>query len=160
MYWGDQLSLSMLQGLIFETRVAWHTLPTTGTEKASIFVGLASAHNATPDSVATNAWFHSTGDGIVYWETDDTTTDDDDNTTGITFVADAYHILRIDCTAGSSAIKFLIDGTVVGTADMSALDASKAKVQPYIRCSKLKAAANTGVASVYVDYVKVWQNRS
>lgn len=159
-HWGDQLSLSMLQGLVFEARIAYHTLPTTGTEKASIFCGLASAHNATPDSVATNAWFHSTGDGVVYWETDDTSTDDDDNSTGITFVADEYHVMRIDCTGGSADIKFLIDGVIVGTGDMSGLDATKAKVQPYIRASKLKSAANTGVASVYIDYVKCWQNRS
>lgn len=159
-YFGDQLSLSLLQGLVFEARVAFHTLPTTGTEKASIFVGLASAHNATPDTVATNAWFHATGTGEVFWETDDQTTDDDDNTTGITFVADEYHYLRIDCTEGKAAIKFYIDGVLVGTGDMSGLDATKAKVQPYIRASKLKAVANTGVASVYVDYVKVWQNRS
>lgn len=159
-YWGDQLSLSILQGLIFEARVAFHTVPTTGTEKASIFVGLASAHHATPDTVATNCWFHATGSGLVNWETDDQTTDDDDNTTGITFVADAYHYLRIDCTGGKADIKFLIDGVVVGTGDMSGLDATKAKVQPYIRASKIKAVANTGVASVYVDYVKVWQNRS
>ncbi len=159
-YWGDQLSLSILQGLIFEARVAFHTVPTTGTEKASIFVGLASAHHATPDSVATNAWFHATGSGLVNWETDDGTTDDDDNSTGITFAADEYHYLRIDCTGGKSDIKFLIDGVVVGTGDMSGLDATKAKVQPYIRASKIKAVSNTGVASVYVDYVKVWQNRS
>ena len=159
-YWGDQLSLSILQGLVFEARVAFHTVPTTGTEKASIFVGLASAHHATPDTVATNCWFHATGSGLVNWETDDQTTDDDDNSTGITFAADEYHYLRIDCTGGKSDIKFLIDGVVVGTGDMSGLDAAKAKVQPYIRASKIKAVSNTGVASVYVDYVKVWQNRS
>lgn len=159
-YWGDQLSLSLLQGLVFEARVAFHTLPTTGTEKASIIVGLASAHHATPDTVATNCWFKAHGDAIVGIETDDQSTDVAWATTGITFVADEYHILRIDATGGKTAIKFLIDGVEVGTANMSGLDATKAKVQPYIRASKLKAVANTGVASVYVDYVKVWQNRS
>ncbi len=160
-HWGDQLSLSLLQGLVFEARVAFHTLPTTVvSEKASIFVGLASAHNATPDSIATNCWFHATGSALVNWETDDQTTDDDDNTTGISFNVDEYHVLRIDATGGKSAIKFLIDGVEVGTGNMSGLDATKAKVQPYIRASKIKSSANTSVAAVYIDYVKVWQNRS
>lgn len=160
LYFGDELNFSLLQGLVFEARVAFHTVPTTGTEKASIIVGLASAHHATPDTVATNCWFKAHGDGIVGIETDDQSTDAAWATTGITFVADEYHILRIDATGGKSDIKFLIDGVVVGTGDMAGLDATKAKVQPYIRASKLKAVANTGVASVYVDYVRIWQNRS
>jgi hypothetical protein len=157
---GDQLPFSIKQGLIFETRAALHVLPTgAGGELVSVVFGLASAHNATADSVVTNAWFRLEGDANILWETDDNHTNDDDNDTGVDAVADAYHIFRIDCT-DTSAVKFYIDGVLVGTGDMSGLTGAEDKVQPYFRAGKTKAVANASVGTLYLDYVRIWQRRS
>jgi hypothetical protein len=163
LYWGDQLGLNMDRGLIFETRLTFHVLPTTGTEHVHAVFGLASAHNTTPDDIATNCWFRveSTAQTALLWETDDGNTDDDDNSASTTLVADTYHIYTIDCTS-LAAVKFYVDGTLVGTSvDMSTnLTASEAKVQPYFNICKEVSSANTGTGTMYIDYVRCWQNRS
>ena len=162
LHFGDNLCLSMAQGLIFEARLAFHVLPTTGTETVQAVIGLASTHNATLDSIATNAWFRveSAANTALLWETDNGDTDDDDNDASTVLVADVYHIYRIDCT-NTAAVKFYVDETLVGTSDMSTtLSASEAKVQPYINVSKAVSANNTGTGTIYVDYIKVFQSRS
>jgi hypothetical protein len=162
MHFGDNLCLSMAQGLVFETRLAFHVLPTTGTETVQAAFGLASAHNTTLDSIATNAWFRveSAANTALLWETDNGDTDDNDNDAGTVLVADTYHIYRIDCT-NTAAVKFYVDDTLVGTSDMSTtLSAAEAKVQPYFNVSKAKSSANTGTGTMYIDYVKVFQSRS
>lgn len=164
LYFGDNLCLSMKQGLVFETRLTFSTLPTTGTETVQAVFGLASAHNATLNSIATNAWFRveSSANTALLWETDDGDTDDDDNSTGITLVAGTYNIYKIDCRDLSNGVKFYVDGTLVGTsADMDTnLSSTEAKVQPYFNVSKVKSSANTGTGTMLIDYVKIWQNRS
>lgn len=162
MHFGDNLCLSMAQGLVFETRLTFETLPTTGTELVNAVFGLASAHNTTLNSIATNAWFRviSSAQTALLWETDNGDTDDDGNSTGITLVAGTYHIYRIDCT-NTAAVKFYVDDVLVGTSDMSTtLSAAEAKVQPYFNVSKAKSSANTGTGTIYIDYVKIFQNRS
>lgn len=162
LHFGDNLCLSMAQGLVFEARLAFHVLPTTGTETVQAVFGLAGAHNATLDSIATNAWFRveSSAQTALLWETDNGDTDDDDNDASTVLVADTYHIYRIDCT-DTSAVKFYVDDVLVGTSDMSTtLSAAEAKVQPYFNVSKAKSVANTGIGTMYIDYVKVFQNRS
>ncbi len=164
LHFGDQHCFSLKQGLIFETRLAFNVLPTTGTETVQAVFGLASDHNATLDSIATNVWFRveSAAQTALLWETDDGNTDDDDNSASTTLVADAYHIYRIDCRELSTGIKFYVDDTLVGTSgDMDTnLTASEAKVQPYFNVSKAKSAANTGTGTMYIDYVRIYQNRS
>jgi hypothetical protein len=161
LYFGDQLCFSMKQGLVFETRMTFHVLPTTGTETVQAVFGLASAHNTTPDSIATNAWFRveSAAKTALLWETDDGNTDDDDNAAGITLVADTYHVYKIDCTNLATGIKFYVDGNLVGTStDMNTnLTTAEAKVQPYFGLSKAVAANNTGTGTMYIDYVLCYQ---
>lgn len=162
LHFGDNLCLSMLQGLIFEARLTFHVLPTTGTETVQAVFGLASGHNATLDSIATNAWFRveSAANTTLLWETDNGDTDDDDNDASTALVADTYNIFRIDCTQ-TSAVKFYVDETLVGTSDMSTtLSAAEAKVQPYLNVSKAFSAANTGTGTMYIDYIRVFQSRS
>jgi hypothetical protein len=163
LYFGDNLCLSLEQGLIFETRLTFHVLPTTGTETVQAVFGLASAHNTTLDSIATNAWFRveSAAQTALLWEVDSATgaNDDNDNSAGITLVADTYHVYKIDCT-DISAVKFYVDGNVVGTGDMSGLAATEDKVQPYFNLSKAVSSNNTGTGTMYIDYVKIWQNRA
>ena len=161
LYLGDQLPWRMDQNLIMEWRCAIHTLPSSeaGTELPEIEMGFASAHNATADSVATNAWFKMVGDDAnIYYESDDGDTDDDDNDSTIDAVADTYHIFRIDCTTAATT-KFYIDGALVGTTSMAGLTTTENSVQPYFRVSKTKSSANVGVAAVYLDYVRIWQDR-
>ncbi len=164
LYFGDQLCLSMKQGLMFETRVTFHVLPTTGTEIVSAVFGLASATNADLDTIATNAWFRveSGAQTALLWETDDGNADDDDNDAATVLVADTYHIYRIDCRDLVNGVKFYVDNALVGTSgDMNTnLTASEAKVQPYFNVMKAKSAANTGTGTMYIDYVRFWQNRS
>jgi len=162
LHFGDNLCLSMAQGLIFEARLTFHVLPTTGTEDVQAVIGLASAHNAVLDNIATNVWFkvESAAQTALLWETDNGDTDDNDNSASTILVADTYNIYRIDCT-NTAAVKFYVDETLVGTSDMSTtLSASEAKVQPYINVSKAVSSNNTGIGTIYIDYVKVFQSRS
>jgi len=159
LYYGDQLPLKPANGLVIEFVAKLAVLPVLGTEAAEFVLGVASAHNATLNSVATHAWFYwnTTGLGLTYWETDDNTTDDDDNSTGVTLTNAAFHTFTIDFTT-LAAVKFKMDGVLVGTASMAA--ATSAVVQPYIRAGKSKSSANTSVGTLYVDSVRYWQNRS
>jgi hypothetical protein len=164
LHFGDQLCFSMKQGLVMEWRATFSILPTTGTETVQAVMGLASAHNATLDSIATNAWFRveSAANTALLWETDDGNTDDDDNSASTTLVAGTYNTYRIDCTDLVNGVKFYVDDTLVGTsADMDTnLTASEAKVQPYFNVSKAVSANNTGTGTLLIDYVRIWMNRS
>jgi hypothetical protein len=161
LHFADNECLSLLQGLIFETRVAFSVLPTTGTETVQAVFGLAGAHNTSLDTVDVSAWFRveSAAPTALLWETDDDSANDDDNSTGITLVASTYHIYRIDAT-DTAAVKFYVDGERVGTGNMSGLTTTTCKVQPYFNVSKAWTTANTGTGTMLVDYVRVWQKRS
>jgi len=160
-HFGDNLGLSINQGLIFETRLTFSTLPTTGTETVQAVWGIASAHNATLDNVAVNAWFRleSSANTALLWETDDDTTNDDDNSASTTLVKDTYNIYRIDFT-NLAAVKFYVDDALVGTGDMSGASGADFKVQPYFNVSKAVSANNTGTGTMLIDYVRIFQNRS
>ena len=158
----NNLCLSMAQGLIFEARLTFMVLPTTGTETVQAVWGLASTHATDLDTVATNAWFRleSGAQTTLLWETDNGDTDDDDNDASTTLVAETYNIYRIDCT-DTSAIKFYVDEALVGTSDMSTtLSAAEAKVQPYFNISKAVSVNNTGTGTMRIDYVRCYQSRS
>lgn len=160
-HFGGNLCLSINQGLIFETRLTFTTLPTTGTETVQAVWGIASAHNATLDSISINAWFRleSGANTALLWEVDDDTTNDDDNSASTTLVASTYNIYRIDFTS-LSAVKFYVDDVLVGTGDMSGASGADYKVQPYFNVSKAKSSANTGTGTMLIDYVRILQNRS
>jgi len=161
LYLGDQRPFSIKQGLIFEARATFAVLPTTGTEDVQAVIGLAYDHNATLDSIATNAWFRveSAAQTALLYESDDTTTDDDDNDAGITLVAGTYNVFKIDCT-NIAKVQFSVDGVVVGETDMSDLTDSEAMVQPYFNVSKAVSVNNTGIGTMYIDYVWLSQNRT
>lgn len=167
LYWGDQESLSIERGVIFEARVAFSVLPTTGTETVQAVWGLAGGHNTTPDTIDCNAWFRleSGAQTMLLWETDDNVVNDDDNATSPNQILTAGtmavqgRIYMIDCT-DTSAIRFYVDGILVGVGDMRGLTAAIGNVQPYFCVSKAKSSANTGTGTMLIDYVKVWQDRS
>lgn len=155
-YFGDQRQFNLQAGCIFECRLTMHTLPTTG---VTVVFGMAGDHNLDKDTVTEAAWFRLDASGALDVETDDTTNNNDDVTTGITLVADTYYIFRIDFT-DISDVKFYVDGVRVAsgtTFDMSNLTTAEGIMQPYLSMDK---ASGTGVADMYLDYVRVWSKRS
>jgi hypothetical protein len=153
---GDALRFGMALKPVFECGLALATLPTTGV----VFVwGLATAKNATPDSVTQHAWFRLQATGAVLCESDDTATDNDDKATGITLVAGVQHIFRIDCS-NSSDVRFYIDGARVAsstTFTFAGGTPATLALQPYFQGMK---ASGTGVGVMTLDYVRVTQNRA
>lgn len=122
---------------------------------STIVFGLASAHNTTLDSIATNAWFRMQGSAStanVVVETDDAMTDNDDVATGQT-LSGTYKTFKIDFERGLTDVRFFIEGERVAagtTFNMSALG-SGLNVQPYIAVAK---ASGTGVPSITVAKVQ------
>lgn len=161
LHFGDNLGLSINQGLVIEARLTFTTLPTTGTETVQAVWGVCSAHNATLDSASINAWFRleSGANSTLLWETDDDTTNDDDNDASTTLVAGTYNTYRIDFT-DLAAVKFYVDDVLVGTGNMSGASGADFKVQPYFNVSKAKSSANTGTGTMVIDYIRIFQNRS
>lgn len=82
--WGNQRTLVLNQGLVFECRLALQTLPTLLSE---MVWGLAGDKNAVADTVAEGIWFKADGDGVIVAESDDATTNNDDKATGVTVTA-------------------------------------------------------------------------
>jgi len=152
--WGDQRTLVLNRGVIFEAVLALHTLPTL----LGIGVwGLAGDKNAVADTVAESAWFRVDGAGAVTVETDDTVNETTKVATGVTLVADAFHTFRIDCTT-PAAVLFYIDGNQVAagtTFNMSQVPALK--LQPYFHLAK---ASGAGLGEIYLDAVRCFQKRS
>lgn len=154
LYAGDQLCLSVLQGLVFEARVKLTVLP-TGNAQASI--GVTGAWADGHDAITYSAFFTARASGELFCDTDDNATDKD-VTSGVTLTNADWAILRIDC-ADPLDIKFYINGARVAASTTFgwAASASNSKVQPFVAMYK---ASGTGVGTLTVDYVRAWQNRS
>lgn len=169
LYWNDQLTLPLNTaavsgavgcGLIFEARVRLAVLPTTATAvTARAIWGLAGAWADNAVS-ATRAIFscEGGGDGLIKASTDDNTTDSGLITTATSVTAAQWATYRIDLTDPTS-IKFYIDGTRVAsgtTFSMIGAPTASVVLQPYVSVMKTNKA---GVATLYVDYVRVWHDR-
>lgn len=153
-YWNDELQLSIAQGLVFETRFKLAVLPTGNAE---MVLGLISAWADDVNGTTYNAFVTADGSGEIFCEKDDNATDES-ATSGVTLTTADWCIARIDCSDVTS-IKFYVNGNRVagGTTFDWAASAANSKVQPFVGVYK---ASGTGVGTLQVDYVKVWQNRS
>ncbi len=153
MNFDDQLIFSIAQGLIFEARITMSVIPSGAAARGVFGVGGAWVAEGANHRVA----FEILTAGTINAEEDDAVTDTSADT-GITAVAGAYNIFRIDCTTQSD-IKFFIDGTRVcaSTTFNSASSVANSKMQPYFGCTK---TANAAQATMLCDYIKIWQNRS
>lgn len=153
-YWNNQRSLVLNQGLRCEMGISLSTLPTL----LSIAVwGLAGDKNAVADTVAESIWFRVEGNGAVTVESDDTANEQNDIATGVTFTAGQKKIFRIDCTDISN-VKFFIDGVGVATTTTFNMSTTPTlKLQPYVHLAK---ASGAGLGVLDVDFIRVWQNRS
>lgn len=153
---GDSLLVNMSKGPIFQARVKLNITGGTMSADQRAVIGLASAYNATLDSVTTNAWFRVEGANLnIYVESDDGTTDTDDTDTTIDFADNTYQIFEIDCTS-LSAIRFNIydsNGVIQGSKTTSMADlAANTLVQPIIA---IQRDAGTEQEVVDIDYVRV-----
>lgn len=152
LYWGDQRQFCLDNGLVIEFRAKIPVLP-TGTLYQVL--GLAGAWVDGPDAILLSAWFALRGSGLVYCEIDDNITDRS-TSSGITVVADAYHIFRIDAT-NKADIRFFIDGSPVATSttfNYAATAGANSTLQPYFSGYK---PSGTDVGTWTVDYVRIWQ---
>jgi hypothetical protein len=148
------------KGLIFEARVAVTVLPTVTSE---VVIGVQNDDWVTNsnlvaggDEVAAHAYFvlngaTGTGSTLVLY-TDDTGADNDAVATGITVVAGAYHVYRIDFT-DSAAVRFYYDGAQVGTS-YKLNTVAALMVQPLVMASK---KAGAGLGAISIDYIRLWQ---
>lgn len=153
--WGDQRTLVLNQGLVFEARIKLATLPTGAVACA---VGLCGDHNAAIDTVAESAWFRFDGGGAITVETDDTVHETSKVATGITLLNTDWAVLRIECQDITS-VRFFVNGNQVATGtafNMSQVAALA--LQPVVRIGKEGAAASVG--TLYTDYIRCWQKRA
>lgn len=153
-YFNDELQFSIAQGLVFEARFKPSVLPTGNGE---IVLGLISAWADGLDAATYSVFVTLDGSGEIICEKDDNATDES-ATSGVTLLNTDWAIARIDCTDPTN-IQFFVNGNPVatGTTFDWAASAANSKVQPIVGCYK---ASGTGLGTLLVDYVRVWQNRS
>lgn len=160
LYWGNVRSINLKKAALFEARINFSVIPTTGV--AAVF-GMAGDHNLDKDTITEGAWFRLQASSSLLIETDDTTTNNDDKDTGQDLTAGDWHVYHIDFR-DLTDVKFYMDGEpMVDTAaspvtafDMSALTDAEALMQPYFSLDK---ASGTGVGTMQIDYVKIWHDR-
>lgn len=148
---GDKLNFNLDTALIFETKFTITSADMTG---ITAVWGLATAHNATADSITTNAWFRLQGSLAALIESDDGTTDRDDKTTGVTLVTATSYVFRIECLGGFA--NYYINGanvTTAGTGTTFPLPASNNLVQPYFALAKASGAT---LCVLDIDYCRVY----
>ena len=145
-------TFSVAQGVILEARVKLAVLPS-----AAEVVAAWGLHGTWADGgSAYRVGFNATGSGLIYVEDDDDATPSGLISTGVTATAAQWKIYLIDCTVQTD-IKFYIDGVGVATGTTFSNAAADPSVQPHFGMYK---ASGAGVGTMYVDYVKIWQNRS
>lgn len=119
--------------------------------------GLASARNATLDSIVTNAWIRAEGaNNNILIETDDGTTDTDDKDSGADYTAGGLAHFRIDLTNLSDVGFYRYNTTsrqwerLNNGNTMSLAAASAAVLQPYFELQKDSGSSELDVSIAYV----------
>ena len=120
----------------------------------TLVFGLQTGRNDNTDSTTNNAQFKLVGSNAVVVETDDGTTDNDDKATGKTLV-DSYKRFVISFAAGTSDVRFFIDGDRVASATTFDMSAATGQLQPFVQIQK---TADTNTDSVTIDYIG-WKAR-
>ena len=154
---GNSLDWDISKGLIIEFRINIATLPTDETEMHFGILGEAIVDQqqiSSADDVGIHAVFSFDGSGLCRINTDDATNETTAVTTGITVLAGAFHVYRIDFTTQANVL-FYIDGVqVIPATTVMMDDIVSALVQPAMICQK---NAGAGLGIVQIDYVKIWQ---
>ena len=154
---GNSSDWDISKGMIIEFRAALSVVPTLECEMHLGVLGEAIVDQqqiSAADDVAEHAVFSFDESGLCLINTDDGTNETTASSTGITVIAAAYHVYRIDFTDDED-VRFYIDGVDVTPAagvDMS--DIGSPLVQPAMICQK---NASAGLGTLQVDYVRIWQ---
>lgn len=153
LYMNDQRCFDLTKGLIWEARVNHSVLPTLLAESV---IGVVGDWADGPDNILYSAFFTADGSGAIQCEMDDNATDRT-GASGVTVIAGAFHIYRIDFTVVTD-VRFYIDGVDVTPTPPWAYAGvgANAILQPYIGMYKSTGA---GLGKVVVDYVRAWQTR-
>jgi hypothetical protein len=153
LYANDQRNWDVTKNLSFETRAAFATLPTNLVE---MVFGLQAAWIDGPDNSAAYVRFQASASGQVNMQTYDGTTTTS-ATSGVTLVAGAFHVFRIDASSVTN-IRFFIDGVETSTTGQFQFAATGASVvlQPYTSVYK---ASGTGVGTLQVDMIQAATDR-
>lgn len=151
--WADQLLIPASCGWIFQAKLAKSAITTA----QRVVFGMATAYNATLDSVAENAWFRFEASNVLRFETDDNTTDSalTAGNPSVTNVASAYDLYTID-GRDINNIGFYIGDNKLGSLAAGALTAAML-LQPLVVIQK---DSGTGVPFILLDYVRLEWNRS
>ena len=148
---GDQVTIPATRRPVFSTY-----LKVSGAAASTrVVAGLASAYNATFDSIVSNAWFRMEGNDLsIFIESDDGTTDTDDVDSALDFVADTYVKLSVDLTR-SGYVRFWVNDSMVAEKAVTAFAVTDL-LQPFIAIQK---STDTGEQSVTIDWVRVSWDR-
>jgi len=121
---------------------------------SQVAFGLCSARNDAIDSLAAHASFRVIGADsttALVVETDDAVTDNDDVATGATLI-NAYKRCVISFAAGTSDVRFYVDGARVAASTTFDMSGYTSGLQPYVQIQK---TADTNTDAVVVDYIKI-----
>jgi hypothetical protein len=154
----NSLDWDASKGLIIEFRAALTVLPTLVTEAHWGLLGEAQVDDkqiVSAEDYKEYCVFTADGDGVITINCDDNVAGAQHAVaSGVTVIAGAYHIYRIDITDITNII-FYIDGAGVGIATTFTLDSLVSDlVQPVAIMTKHDGI---GVGILSVDYIKVWQ---
>lgn len=155
LYWGDQKGLDVTKGLVFETRIKLSVLPSaTGVQAVW---GVSSDWIDGPDNNTCYMQFGATANGAVLVRSYDGVTTKS-AASGVTLTNSDWAIFRIDASDITN-VKFFINGAQVSADALVnfAATGTLAVLQPYLGVYK---PSGTGVATLTVDSVKAWANRS
>lgn len=154
-YFNDELTWSALQNCVIEFKFTPTVLPTGNGE---LYLGVSSAWADGPRDGATySAFIVLDGSGAIVCESDDNATDAT-TAAGVTLINTSSCIVRIDCTAAATlGVKFYVNGSLVKTSAAWAASAANSHVQPMFGAYKV---SGTGLGTLTVDYVRIWQERA
>jgi hypothetical protein len=140
---------------VFESRFQLTVLPSAAAVQA--VVGVASDWIDGPDNNTCYVQVGATANGALLIRSYDGTTTVS-AASGVTLTTADWAIVRIDATDVTD-IRVMINGALVTTANQInfAATGTLAVLQPYLGVYK---PSGTGVATLTVDSVKAWQNRS
>lgn len=155
LYWGDQLGLDATKGLVFEARIKLSVLPSAASVQA--VWGVASDWIDGPDNNTCYMQFGATANGAVLVRSFDGVTTKS-VASGVTLTTSDWAIFRIDASDITN-VKFYINGAQVSADALVnfAATGTLTVLQPYFAVYK---PSGTGVATLTVDSVKAWANRS
>lgn len=152
LHFGDALDFD-IDSLL---RIEFRAKVTASLDSATtVVMGMGSARDDNPDSVAANAFFKLAGSNAIVVESDDGVTDRDDVDAGAS-LSDTYKRFVIDFAGGKSNVKFYVDGSRVASSTTFDMSSYSAGLQPIFQIQK---TADTNTDSVTIDYVKVTSRR-